>query len=138
MSTTSTTSTTTTSTASTSTIVEGTTTQHTSFQKLTTIAECQTFLQNHAGAVVYFGASWCGPCRAIKPKYCTQFPVNYPSLRFAVVDVDNDGGISDSFGVQVLPTIKLFHQKVVFKTVIGSNEAALNTACQELVQKTAS
>lgn len=62
--------------------------------------------------LVKFEASWCGPCKRIKPILSQIAHDTFPDLNgdtvIAAVDVDADGDIADLFKVESLPTLKLF------------------------------
>lgn len=62
--------------------------------------------------IIDFSATWCGPC-SIQHKIIEE---NLDSIKQLVempcsmfsMDIDNDGGISDSFNIQYVPTIVFF------------------------------
>lgn len=57
--------------------------------------------------VIDFSATWCGPCRMMKPIFeqvADAFKVN-PSVRFFQVDVDQCPRSAASFGVESIPTL---------------------------------
>lgn len=68
--------------------------------------------------LVDFFATWCGPCKMLSPvleevdKECSV-----PGLKILKVDVDENGDIAASFGIQAVPTLFLFKdgQKVDVK-----------------------
>ena len=71
-----------------------------------------------------FGATWCGPCRAISPKF-EEFSSTYTNAVFVSVDVDDQEDLAQRYNVSAMPTFKLFidgHLKEEFK---GANVQAL-------------
>ena len=51
--------------------------------------------------LIYFGAEWCGPCKAIKPQLqASGLPIKY-------VDVDADPKIAEYYSIRNVPTIIL-------------------------------
>jgi len=61
--------------------------------------------------IVYFTASWCGPCKAFKPvlKEVTSqlgIPVEY-------VDVDTNPGKAQEFGVSSVPTMFVYNDNTI-------------------------
>jgi thiol-disulfide isomerase/thioredoxin len=69
--------------------------------------------------VIYYSASWCGPCKMIKPKF-VELSKKYKSALFLLIDVDSfEDGIKINVGntqqlieysndVSSLPTFKFF------------------------------
>lgn len=56
-------------------------------------------------AVLQFTASWCGPCRMLKPRIeKIMADVDTPWL---LVDVDDEPEMRDKFGVMSIPTVIL-------------------------------
>lgn len=51
--------------------------------------------------LIYFGAEWCGPCKAIKP----QLQASGLSIKY--VDVDVDPKIAQYYSIRNVPTIIL-------------------------------
>ena len=62
-------------------------------------------------AVVDFWAAWCGPCRMIAPAI-TELAAQYPDIRFAKLNVDENGRTSAQFGVQGIPLLVFFRDGV--------------------------
>ena len=57
--------------------------------------------------LLYFGASWCGPCQKLKENFHDdELMKNYDRLAIIYIDVDNDSfsNICDSYDVEALPT----------------------------------
>lgn len=51
--------------------------------------------------LIYFGAEWCGPCKAIKPQLqASGLPIKY-------IDVDADPKIAEYYSIRNVPTIIL-------------------------------
>lgn len=65
--------------------------------------------------LLVFSASWCGPCRQLKPN------VEQASTQVNVrtFDVDNDGGLSSDFSVKSVPTLILVENGVELKRTVG-------------------
>uniref|UniRef100_A0A674J6R3 Thioredoxin domain-containing protein n=1 Tax=Terrapene triunguis TaxID=2587831 RepID=A0A674J6R3_9SAUR len=77
--------------------------------------------------VVDFSATWCGPCKMIKPFFhslCEKFP----DVVFLEVDVDDAQDVALECAVQCMPTFQFYKQgnKVVLlhntKIVITVND----------------
>lgn len=57
--------------------------------------------------VIFFGAHWCGPCRALAPTIdkAIQACINDSEVSFQKVDIDNESEISMQYNVTSIPTI---------------------------------
>lgn len=53
--------------------------------------------------IVNFSASWCGPCKAMKPQI-EALEVATPGVKFAYCDVDNAPVQTERFGIMGVPT----------------------------------
>lgn len=60
--------------------------------------------------LVDFHATWCGPCKMLKP-VLEQFAAKHPnSVRVIKIDVDKNPLASSTYKVQGVPTMILFHK----------------------------
>src|ERR1700674_3870579 len=66
-------------------------------------AEQQTALKStsHRGEVLFFNASWCGPCRQMKP-IVTQMRGQGYHMRD--VDVDKNRSLAKQYAIRAIPT----------------------------------
>ncbi|XP_078713452.1 thioredoxin-like isoform X2 [Lampetra fluviatilis] len=54
--------------------------------------------------ILFFTATWCGPCQQIKQPYHTMAEKEEYNAVFCEVDVDEAGDLLSSFGVTCMPT----------------------------------
>ena len=74
-------------------------------------------IENKSDVVLlYFGASWCGPCKLLKEKLSQPDAINkMPLLKVCYIDTDNNEDIATIYKIKSLPTqifIKLSDDKV--------------------------
>ncbi|XP_059830798.1 thioredoxin-like [Hypanus sabinus] len=81
--------------------------------------------------VVDFFATWCGPCKAIKPDFAA-LSEEFTDMIFCSVDVDEVQDIAESKGVSALPTFLIFMHGVEEKKVIGAKKSELESAIKEV------
>jgi thioredoxin 1 len=90
------------------------------FTLLTTFAS-----SNNKLIILDASASWCGPCKAIKP-YFEQLSKEYQEhYVFAHFDVDESPDISDVFQIHSMPTFIILKDSQVIEKLTGAKKDAL-------------
>ena len=74
--------------------------------------------------VLYFTATWCGPCKAIAPNV-QAFSEKYPSVNFYKIDVDALEELTMYAGVNCMPTFQLYKAGEHVDTLEGADATAL-------------
>jgi thiol-disulfide isomerase/thioredoxin len=75
--------------------------------------------------IVYFGATWCTPCKLIKPTFLELAKSVPPKAEFRVLDADEDVDLFSGFEVKAIPEIKVLVDGEVKDVYKGSNKDAL-------------
>jgi thioredoxin 1 len=79
--------------------------------------------------VVYFTASWCGPCKALKPQY-GRVAVMDPKTNYYMVDVDKvDQDAIQYYNIQSIPQVFVMKSGEINKTI---KSRTAETILQEL------
>lgn len=84
-----------------------------------TATELQEKINNGEKVMVDFWASWCGPCRMLKPIFEKVSSENTTEVQMYTMDVDNNRDMAVSLGIRSVPTIKVFNDGKVVDTKVG-------------------
>jgi len=80
--------------------------------------------------VIDFTASWCGPCKAIAPRY-EAWSNEYRQAIFAKCDVDAARPIAQAYRVSAMPTFVFIKNRQTLETIKGANPAAIEAAIRK-------
>lgn len=73
--------------------------------------------------VVDFWADWCPPCRLLEP-HLEQLAAEHPGLTILKMDADANPERSLEYGALSLPTLKVFVDGRLERTIIGAKPRA--------------
>ncbi len=58
---------------------------------------------------VYFTASWCGPCKMMKPIFERLADTkSYQKVSFVKIDIDDGDDVAQKYSIRSVPTLILF------------------------------
>jgi len=81
--------------------------------------------------LVDFTATWCPPCRAIKPSL-EELAAQYQGrVSIVAVDVDQSQATSEQFGIRAMPTLLMFKGGRVVNQLVG---AAPKSRLEDLIR----
>lgn len=81
--------------------------------------------------VLYFTASWCGPCKKISPIFEKYSNISeYQGVAFYKIDVDESPLLCKQFNIRSMPTFVLLQNSSVIKEFSGANEELLKDMLQ--------
>ncbi|EXB25601.1 TPR repeat-containing thioredoxin TDX [Morus notabilis] len=75
-------------------------------------------------AILYFTATWCGPCRIIYPLYAT-LAGKYPKVVFLKVDIDEARDVAACWNISSVPTFFFIRNGKELDKVVGADKNAL-------------
>lgn len=62
--------------------------------------------------LIDFWAEWCGPCKMFGPTF-EKVSEKHPSIGFYKVNTEDDMEMASAFGIQSIPTLAIFRDKVL-------------------------
>lgn len=75
-------------------------------------------LNSKGVVVVDFFATWCGPCKMLAP-ILEEISSEMSDVKVFKVDVDKSPKVSNQYGIQNIPTIKIFKDGAEVETKVG-------------------
>ncbi len=75
-------------------------------------------LNSQKPVLVDFWAVWCGPCQMQGP-VIEQAAEKFPEIKVGKLNVDEQGELSQRYGVMSIPTLILFKDGQVAKKAVG-------------------
>ncbi len=76
-------------------------------------------IKNGEKVIVDFHATWCGPCKMMKPTFEKLANENTTEVGMYTMDVDLNREVAMSLGIRSVPTIKVFNSGQIVETKVG-------------------
>ena len=74
--------------------------------------------------VVDFWAEWCGPCKIVAPILDEIATEQAGKVRITKLNVDESPSIAQKYGVMSIPTMLVFENGEVTKSIVGAKPKA--------------
>ena len=88
--------------------------------KVTTADFESVVLKSATPVLVDFWAEWCGPCRAVGPILYDISNEYGAKLKIVKLNTDEEGAIAMKYGISSIPTMNVFVNGEVVKTIVGA------------------
>ena len=75
---------------------------------MNTIENIEKTIQENMAVMLYFSASTCNVCHALKPKLLEAIDKNFQSFEIISIDVSQQQDIAAHFNVFAIPTLLIF------------------------------
>jgi thioredoxin 1 len=87
--------------------------------------------------IVDFFTHWCGPCKAIAPRFA-KLAEKYPMVGFYKIDADNNdlSEVTEACMIKSLPTFCYFINGKFITSITGANDKEIEKFIIDLSQKT--
>ena len=81
--------------------------------------------------LIDFGATWCGPCKAIAP-FFNSLKDKYPSIKFLKIDIDENQEMARKYNINNIPAFILFKDGLEKDRLVGANKVKLEEMVSSL------
>jgi thioredoxin 1 len=80
----------------------------------------QEVLKSEVPVLVDFTATWCGPCKAIKPTVAELAGEYAGRVKVGTLDIDQNQPVAVKYHVRAVPTLMVFKGGKVHQQVLGA------------------
>jgi thioredoxin 1 len=88
-------------------------------------------IDENTHVMVQFGATWCAPCKQLKPKV-EKISLESPDIVFAYIDVEESQRFSSESAVMSVPTVIAFRNSDEIGRVVGNSEDGVKGLVEKL------
>lgn len=86
--------------------------------------EFRQFFESNTTMFVHFSATWCSPCKKVRPEFELLSNDYNGRVNFYEMDVDNCQETAEQFGIRLMPTLMFFKAGNMTAKIAGSIRGA--------------
>jgi len=86
---------------------------------LTPADDIDKLISEHENSLLYFTATWCGPCKSMSPIVEDVSGLMQDRFNTIKVDIDSMRSIAADFGVRSVPTLMLVRNDLIIDQRVG-------------------
>lgn len=94
-------------------------------------SEFEKIIIENKNIILYFTATWCGPCQRIFPHF-NRLSSEYTNVKFVKIDVDHFPEICDTYKINSMPTFILLTDNKVVSRFTGADIQNLNSLLENI------
>jgi thioredoxin 1 len=88
-------------------------------KQLTSVDSFDDLLTQHEYSLLYFSASWCGPCKSMSPIVEGISGLMNERFNTIKIDIDNSPSYAADYGVRSVPTMMLVKNNEIIDQRVG-------------------
>ena len=79
--------------------------------------------------VIKFSADWCGPCKAIAPKFKEiSLKEEFFDIEFSEIDIDKNQDLATQYKIRSIPTVIILKDDTIIERIVGNNSEKIEQA----------
>ncbi|AAZ25023.1 MULTISPECIES: thioredoxin family protein [Colwellia] len=88
-------------------------------KQLTSADSIDDLLSQHQYSLLYFTASWCGPCKSMSPIVEDVSGLMNGRFNTIKIDIDNMANVAADYGIRSVPTLMLVKNNEIIDQRVG-------------------